>query len=71
MTLDRLGTRVLSPRRYHSERCRQQAQSYGNYRFYYKQKGRKAETTYPLLHRRRKRLGIALYCPFGTTANRG
>lgn len=47
------------------------AQSYGNYRFYYKQKGRKAETTYPLLHRRRKRLGIALYCPFGTTANRG
>lgn len=32
---------------------------------------KKDATTYPLLHRRRKRLGIALYRPFGTTANRG
>lgn len=46
-------------------------QPYGDYRFYHQQKGRKAETTYPLLHRRRKRLGIALYRSFGTTANRG
>lgn len=66
-----IGTRGLPSHRYHSERCRQQAQSYGDYCFYYKQKGRKAETTYPLLHRRRKRLGIALYRSFGTTANRG
>lgn len=35
------------------------------------EKGRKAETTYPLLHRRRGRLGTALYRPFGTTANCG
>ena len=54
-----------------SEQCGQQAQPYGDYRFYHKQKGRKAETTYPLLHRRRKWLGIALYYSFGTTANRG
>lgn len=70
-TRDRLGARGLPSRRYHSEQCRQQAQSYGNYCFYHKQKGRKAETTYTLLHRRRKRLGIALYRPFGTTANSG
>lgn len=67
----RLGTRGLSSCRYRSEQCREQAQPYGDYRFYHKQKGRKAETTNPLLHRRRKRLGIALNRSFGATANRG
>ena len=66
----RLRAGGLSPRRDHSEQCREQTQPHGHYRFHYKQNRRESQTSYPLLHRRRGRLGAALYRPAGTAAHR-
>ena len=54
----------------HSEQCREQTQPHGHYRFHYEQNRRESQTSHPLLHRRRGRLGTALHRPAGTAAHR-
>ena len=66
----RLRAGGLSPRRDHSEQCREQTQPHGHYRFHYEQNRRESQTSHPLLHRRRGRLGAALHRPAGTAAHR-
>lgn len=53
-----------------AEQCWEQTQPHSHYRFHYEQNRRESQTSHPLLHRRRGRLGAALYRPAGTVAHR-